>query len=337
MSILVTGGAGYIGSHICVELLNEGYEVVIADNLSNSSIEVLERIKELGKKEVQFYKIDLLDREELDKIFLENSIEGVIHLAGYKSVNESISNPIDYYENNVSGALSLFKIMEKYKVKLLVVSSSATVYGTDNISPVTEEMYLEPINPYGRTKLMLENIAMDLYNSSKDWSISILRYFNPIGAHTSGRIGEDPKNIPNNLMPYITQVAIGKLERLSIYGDDYNTHDGTGVRDYIHVVDLAKAHVKALEKLFKNSGIGVYNIGTGKGYSVLDVVNSFEEASGIKIPYKIVDRRFGDIDISFANADKANRELGWKAEKDISQMCRDSWRWQEMNPQGIGN
>lgn len=335
MSILVTGGAGYIGSHICVELLNEGYEVIIVDNLSNSNIKVLDRIKELGKKKFKFYKVDLLNIEELDNIFLENKIESVIHLAGFKSVSESIITPLNYYQNNVNGALNLFITMEKYKVKQLVISSSATVYGINNISPITEDMDLEPINPYGRTKLMLEQIAYDLYNSNKEWSISILRYFNPIGAHPSGRIGEDPKDTPNNLMPYITQVAIGKMEKLNIYGNDYETPDGTGIRDYIHVVDLAKGHIKSLEKISKEPGVLLYNLGTGKGYSVLDVVNSFEIANEIKIPYKIVGRRSGDIDISFSNANKANKELGWKAEKDLIEMCTDSWRWQKMNPEGI--
>ena len=335
MSILVTGGAGYIGSHICVELLNEQYELIIVDNLSNSNKKVLERIKELGKKDFKFYNIDLLNSEDLDNVFSENNIEGVIHLAGYKSVNESISNPLDYYQNNVSGAIILFKTMEKYNVKQLVISSSATVYGADDISPLTEDMELEPINPYGRTKLILEQIANDLCNSSKEWSISVLRYFNPIGAHISGRIGEDPKGIPNNLMPYITQVAIGKMEKLSIYGNDYETNDGTGVRDYIHVVDLAKGHIKSLKKLSTEKGLMTYNLGTGIGYSVLDLVNSFEKANGIKIPYEIIGRRSGDVGTCFSNADKANKELGWKAEKDIIQMCEDSWRWQKMNPNGI--
>ena len=330
MSILVTGGAGYIGSHICVELLNEQYELIIVDNLSNSNKKVLERIKELGKKDFKFY-----NSEDLDNVFSENNIEGVIHLAGYKSVNESISNPLDYYQNNVSGAIILFKTMEKYNVKQLVISSSATVYGADDISPLTEDMELEPINPYGRTKLILEQIANDLCNSNKECSISVLRYFNPIGAHISGRIGEDPKGIPNNLMPYITQVAIGKMEKLSIYGNDYETNDGTGVRDYIHVVDLAKGHIKSLKKLSTEKGLRIYNLGTGIGYSVLDLVNSFEKANGIKIPYEIIGRRSGDVGTCFSNADKANKELGWKAEKDIIQMCEDSWRWQKMNPNGI--
>ena len=335
MAILVTGGAGYIGSHICVELLNEGYDVIIVDNLVNSNKAILERIKELGKKEYKFYKVDLLNSKELDNIFLENEIEGVIHLAGYKAVSESISNPLMYYHNNVIGALNLCETMKKYNVKQLVISSSATVYGIYNNSPLTEDMPLSPTNPYGRTKLMIEQISHDLYNSDKDWSISILRYFNPIGAHISGRIGEDPKGIPNNIMPYITQVAIGKIEKLNIYGADYETHDGTGIRDYIHVVDLAKGHIKSLDKLFKSKGIEVYNLGRGKGYSVLDLVKSFEIATGVRIPYEIVGRRDGDIGISFSNANKANIDLGWKAEKDIIEMCSDSWRWQDMNPNGI--
>lgn len=335
MAILVTGGTGYIGSHICIELLNKGFELIIVDNLSNSNTKVLDKITEISKRDYKFYKADLLNIEELDNIFSENEIEGVIHLAGYKSVSESIINPLMYYRNNVMGALNLFETMKKYDVKQLVISSSATVYGLNNISPVSEEMPLNPTNAYGRTKLILEEISKDLYNSTKDWSISILRYFNPVGAHKSGKIGENPKGIPDNLMPYITQVAVGKMEKLNIYGADYETKDGTGVRDYIHVVDLAKGHLKSLKELFKGKGISVYNLGTGKGYSVLDLVKSFEIATGIEIPYEIVQRRPGDIDISFADTSKVEKELGWKAEKDIIQMCADSWRWQKMNPDGI--
>lgn len=335
MAILVTGGSGYIGSHISVELLNEGYELIIVDNLSNSNIKALDRIKELTNKDFKFYNVDLNSIKKLDSVFLSNDVEGVIHLAGYKSVNESISDPLLYYQNNISGALNLFKIMGKYEVKHLVISSSATVYGLYNKSPLTEDMNLDPTNPYGRTKLMLEEIANDLYNSGEGWSISILRYFNPIGAHPSGKIGEDPRGTPNNLMPYITQVAINKIDKLLIYGSDYKTHDGTGIRDYIHVVDLAKGHIKSLDKIFQEKQFIVYNLGTGKGYSVLDMVKSFEKANEIKIPYEIVGRRPGDIDISYSNPSKANKELGWKAEKDIIEMCKDSWRWQNMNPNGI--
>lgn len=335
MAILVTGGTGYIGSHICVELLNQGHELIIVDNLVNSNSKVLNRITDITKKDYKFYEVDLLSIKDLDYVFSENKIDGVIHLAGYKSVSESISNSLMYYKNNVMGALNLFEIMKKYDVKRLVLSSSATVYGLNNISPLTEDMPLDPINPYGRTKLMLEQILYDLYNSNKDWSISILRYFNPIGAHFSGLIGEDPKGIPSNIMPYITQVAIEKIEKLNIYGHDYNTQDGTGVRDYIHVVDLARGHLKSLEKLVHGKGIDVYNLGTGKGQSVLDLVRSFHIATGIKVPYELVARRAGDIDISFSDVSKAQRELGWKAEKDIINMCGDSWRWQKMNPNGI--
>lgn len=335
MTILVTGGAGYIGSHLCVELLNNGYKVIVLDNLANSNKNILKKIREITKKNFKFYEVDLLNIEDVDKIFQENTIEGVIHLAGYKSVSESISKPLIYYNNNVIGTLNLLEIMGKYNVKRLVVSSSATVYGLNNNSPLTEDMSLDPTNPYGRTKLILEQILYDIYKSTEDWSISILRYFNPIGAHNSGKIGEDPKGVPDNLMPYITQVAIGKMEKLNIYGDDYQTHDGTGVRDFIHVVDLAKGHLKSLEKLFEKKGISVYNLGTGKGYSVLDLVKSFEIATGIEIPYEIVNRRPGDIDISFSDVSKADKEIGWKAEKDIVEMCTDSWRWQNMNPSGI--
>ncbi|MGE5628326.1 MAG: UDP-glucose 4-epimerase GalE [Solirubrobacterales bacterium] len=334
MSILISGGAGYIGSHTCVELLQAGYELVIVDNFSNSKPEVLNRIKELTNKEFKFYQADLLDKEALEKVFIENKIEAVIHFAGLKAVGESVQMPLKYYHNNITGTLVLCELMEKYNVKKIVFSSSATVYGMNNISPLTEDLPLSTTNPYGSTKLMIEEILQSLYVSDNKWSIALLRYFNPIGAHKSGRIGEDPNGIPNNLMPYITQVAVGKREKLSIFGGDYDTHDGTGVRDYIHVVDLAKGHLKALMKICDSDGVKIYNLGTGAGYSVLDMVKGFEKATGKKIPYVITDRRPGDIATCFADPSKALRELNWKAEMDLEEMCRDSWRWQENNKNG---
>ena len=335
MSILVTGGAGYIGSHTSVELLQAGYDIVIVDNLCNSKPESLNRIEELSGKKPKFYEVDILDREGLNKVFDENTIEAVIHFAGLKAVGESVEKPIEYYENNISGTLVLCDVMRKHNVKEIVFSSSATVYGMNNKAPFSEDMpTASATNPYGSTKLFIEQILSDIYVSDNEWSIALLRYFNPIGAHESGRIGEDPNGIPNNLMPYITQVAVGKRKELSIFGDDYDTHDGTGVRDYIHVVDLAKGHLKAVEKVLNSKGVEAYNLGTGIGYSVLDVVNSFEKASGQKVPYKIVERRAGDIGTCYADAAKALRELGWKAEKDLEDMCRDSWRWQKNNPNG---
>lgn len=334
MSVLVTGGAGYIGSHTCVELLNAGYEIVIVDNFSNSKPEVLNRIKELTNREFKFYKVDLLNSEALEQVFAENKIDAVIHFAGFKAVGESVQLPLKYYYNNITGTLVLCELMQKYGVKKIVFSSSATVYGMNNISPLTEELPLSTTNPYGRTKLMIEGILKDVYEADNEWSVALLRYFNPIGAHASGRIGEDPNGIPNNLMPYITQVAVGKRDKLSVFGADYDTHDGTGVRDYIHVVDLAKGHLKALEKILENPGVLVYNLGTGIGYSVLDVVKSFEKATGKTIPYVLTDRRPGDIAICYADPGKALRELNWKAEKNLIDMCRDSWKWQENNKNG---
>ena len=334
MSILVTGGAGYIGSHTVVELLNAGYEVVIADDYSNSKPEVLNRIKEITGKSFKFYEVNILDKEALETVFKENTLEAVIHFAGYKAVGESVAKPLKYYHNNLTGTLVLCELMAQYNVKKIVFSSSATVYGENNPAPYTEDMPLSATNPYGTTKLMIEQILQDIYISDNSWSIALLRYFNPIGAHESGRIGEDPNGIPNNLMPYITQVAVGKREHLSVFGDDYDTPDGTGVRDYIHVVDLAKGHLKAVNKVLETEQIEAYNLGTGVGYSVLDVVNNFEKATGQNIPYKIVDRRPGDIASFFADASKAATELDWKAEFTLEEMCRDSWKWQENNPNG---
>lgn len=334
MSILITGGAGYIGSHTCVELLNAEYDIVVIDNFSNSKHKSINRLHEITNRSFKFYNADIRDREKLDEVFRENEIQAVIHFAGLKAVGESVRYPIKYYHNNITGTLVLLEIMKKYGVNKIVFSSSATVYGKDNKSPLTEELNLNPSNPYGWTKFMIEQILKDIYQSDKTWSISLLRYFNPIGAHESGRIGEDPNGVPNNLMPYITQVAIGKRDKLYIFGNNYDTHDGTGIRDYIHVVDLAKGHIKSLEKILENSGLFVYNLGTGNGYSVLDVVRSFEKATGIKIDYEVTNRRPGDIGVCYADTTKAYRELGWQAEKDLEDMCRDSWRWQLNNPEG---
>lgn len=334
MKILVTGGAGYIGSHTVIELLGKGYEVVIVDNFYNSHPEVLERIKELSGKDFKFYEIDLLNRNDLKKVFEENKIDSVIHFAGYKAVGESVEKPLMYYHNNLTSTFILCEVMKKYGVKNIVFSSSATVYGLSNVSPLKEDLPLSTTNPYGTTKLFIEQILRDLYISDNDWSIALLRYFNPIGAHISGRIGENPNGIPNNLMPFITQVAVGKREKLSVFGNDYDTVDGTGVRDYIHVVDLAKGHIKALERHMDFKGVEAYNLGTGKGVSVLELVNTFEKVNGVKIPYTISDRRPGDIATCFADASKAKKELGWEAEKTIEDMCKDSWNWQKNNPQG---
>ena len=334
MTVLVTGGAGYIGSHTVIELLNSGNQVIIVDNFYNSQPEVLKRIKELSGKDFKFYEADVLNREELTKIFEENKIDSVIHFAGYKAVGESVEKPLEYYHNNLTSTFILCEVMKKFGVKNLVFSSSATVYGLNNISPLKEELPLSTTNPYGTTKLMIEQILNDLWNSDKEWSIALLRYFNPIGAHESGRIGENPNGIPNNLMPYITQVAVGKREKLSVFGSDYDTVDGTGVRDYIHVVDLAKGHIKALEKHSKINKIEAYNLGAGKGYSVLQLVEAFEKANGVKIPYAISERRAGDVATCYADSSKAKEQLGWEAEKTIEDMCKDSWNWQSKNPNG---
>lgn len=334
MPILVTGGAGYIGSHTCMELLNAEYEIVVVDNLLNSKKESLNRISEIAGKSFPFYKVDLLTESELEKVFMENDIEAVIHFAGLKAVGESVRLPLMYYHNNITGTINLLNIMKKYGVNRLVFSSSATVYGMPESVPISEDFPLKALNPYGRTKLMIEEILTDLYKSDQNWSISLLRYFNPIGAHESGAIGEDPNGIPNNLMPYITQVAVGKLPELSVFGDNYSTADGTGVRDYIHVADLAKGHLKALEKVASSQGIEAYNLGTGKGYSVLQMVEAFEVATGVPVPYKVVPPRPGDAAICFADASKAKKELNWAAEKTLQEMCEDSWRWQSINPNG---
>lgn len=345
MSILVTGGAGYIGSHTCVELLNEGYEVVVIDNLCNSSKESLTRVEEITGKQVKFYEADIRDKDALDRIFLDEDIEAVIHFAGLKAVGESVAKPLEYYFNNITGTLVLCDIMRKHNVKNMVFSSSATVYGIPKSVPMDETFPTGATNPYGRTKLMLEEIFKDLYVSDNDWNIILLRYFNPIGAHKSGLIGEDPNGIPNNLVPYIQQVAIGKLDCLGVYGDDYDTPDGTGVRDYIHVVDLANGHIKALEKLkemkknpnVKEKGVLIYNLGTGHGYSVLEVLQSFEKVVGKPIKYEIKDRRPGDIATCYADTKKAKEELGFVAERGIEEMCEDAWRWQQKNPNGYEN
>ena len=335
MKILCTGGAGYIGSHTCVELLNEGYDVIVIDNLSNSSEAALERVEQITGKKLTFYKGDIRDKDILEKIFSENEISAVIHFAGLKAVGESVEKPIEYYENNIGGTLVLCDVMRSYGVKNIIFSSSATVYGDPAFIPITEECPKgSPTNPYGWTKSMLEQILTDIHTSDNEWNVVLLRYFNPIGAHESGLIGEDPKGIPNNLVPYIAQVAVGKREALGVFGNDYDTPDGTGVRDYIHVVDLAKGHVKALSKLAPGCGVSIYNLGTGVGYSVLDVLHAYEKACGKTLPYVIKPRRAGDIATCYCNAEKAKRELSWVAEKNISDMCADSYRWQSKNPNG---
>lgn len=334
MAILITGGAGYIGSHTMVEFLNAGRELVVVDNFVNSKPEALERVKKITGKDFKFFQVDLLDKEALDRVVRENNIDSCIHFAGLKAVGESCAKPLLYYHNNITGTLNLCEVLQKYNAKKIVFSSSATVYGNPASVPITEDFPLSTTNPYGETKLMIERILKDLYAADPEWSISVLRYFNPIGAHKSGLIGEDPQGIPNNLLPYITQVAAGRRECLSIFGNDYNTPDGTGVRDYIHVVDLARAHLKAIERAETITGIEHFNIGTGVGYSVLDIVHAYEKATGIKINYKITDRRPGDIDECYANPKKAAEVLGWKAEYNIEDMCRDSYNWQLKNPKG---
>ena len=335
-TILVTGGAGYIGSHTCVELLNAGYDVVVGDNLCNSCKESLKRVEEITGKSVTFYEVDLLDKPALDQVFDNERIDGVIHFAGLKAVGESVYKPLEYYHNNITGTLILCDSMRNHGVKSIVFSSSATVYGDPAFIPITEECPKGAItNPYGQTKGMLEQILTDLHTADPEWKVMLLRYFNPIGAHKTGRIGENPRGIPNNLLPYITQVAVGKLVCLGVFGNDYDTPDGTCVRDYIHVVDLADGHVKALNKMAgENGGVWIYNLGTGTGYSVLDVINAFEEANDLKINYVFKDRRAGDIPSCYADPAKAERELGWKAQYGIREMCEDSWRWQKNNPNG---
>ena len=338
MAILVTGGAGYIGSHTVVELQNAGYDVVVLDNLSNASEKALDRVSKITGKPVKFYKADILDRDALNNIFDKETIESCIHFAGLKAVGESVVKPWEYYENNIAGTLTLVDVMRKHNVKNIISSSSATVYGDPAQIPITEECPKgQCTNPYGWTKSMLEQVLTDIQKADPEWNVMLLRYFNPIGAHKSGTIGENPNGIPNNLMPYITQVAVGKLKELGVFGNDYDTPDGTGVRDYIHVVDLAKGHVKALKKIGENPGLAIYNLGTGKGYSVLDIVKNFEAATGVKIPYVIKPRRAGDIATCYCDASKAEKELGWKAENGIREMCEDSWRWQSDNPQGYEN
>ena len=329
MAVLLPGGAGFIGSHTAVELLNAGKEIIIIDNFSNSKPEVLESIKKITGKDFKFYEMDYLDEEKLEKVFEENNIEAVLNFAGFKAVGESVKKPIEYYKNNISGALVLLETMKKHNVKKFIFSSSATVYGEPEKVPITEEFKTGgTTNPYGTTKLFIEQILKDIYASDNSWDICILRYFNPVGAHESGLIGEEPQGTPNNLMPYIVRVANGELKELSVFGNDYNTPDGTGVRDYIHVVDLAKGHVKALEKLDrKQNGLYIYNLGTGKGYSVLDMVKAFEKVTGKKVPYKIAPRREGDIATCYAEPKKAKEELGWQAEKTLEDMCKDSWNY----------
>ena len=337
MAILVTGGAGYIGSHTCIELINAGYDIVVLDNLCNSSKESLNRVGKIVGKEIKFYEADIRDAKALDEIFANEDISAVIHFAGLKAVGESVAKPLAYYDNNIAGTVTLCDAMRRAGVKNIIFSSSATVYGDPAFIPITEECPKgQCTNPYGWSKSMLEQILTDLHTSDPEWNVVLLRYFNPVGAHKSGTIGEDPKGIPNNLMPYITQVAVGKREFLGVFGNDYDTHDGTGVRDYIHVVDLADGHVKALKKIEEKAGVCVYNLGTGNGYSVLDMVKAFSKACGNELPYKILDRRPGDIATCYADPAKAKAELGWEAVRGLEEMCEDSWRWQSNNPNGYG-
>ncbi len=334
MAILVTGGAGYIGTHTCIELLQSGHEVIVIDNFSNSKPEALKRVTKITGRKMKIYHVDLLNKMDLNQVFIENNVEAVIHLAGLKSVGESTLIPLRYYENNIAGTVNLCNTMRKYSVKKLVFSSSATVYGSVSNKPIHEEMPLAAVTPYGRSKLVIEEMLQDLEASDPMWHIAILRYFNPIGAHESGQIGEDPVGIPNNLLPYISQVAIREIRQLNIFGNDYPTKDGTGVRDYIHVVDLAKGHLAALEKISSVPGIDAFNLGTGKGYSVFDMIQAFEKASQTSIPYKVVERRQGDVAICFADTTKAKEQLHWQATKEINDMCADTWRWQQQNPHG---
>ena len=335
MNILVTGGAGYIGSHTCVELLNAGYDIIVLDNLSNSCEKSLDVVRSITGRDFPFYKVDMLDYSDMEKVFSENKIDAVIHFAGLKAVGESTQMPIKYYHNNITGTLNLLMLMEKYDVNNLVFSSSATVYGMPETVPIREDFPLSTTNPYGSTKLMIEGILQDAYKANNKLSVSLLRYFNPIGAHKSGLMGEDPKGIPNNLLPYVAQVAVGKLEKVHVFGNDYPTHDGTGVRDYIHVVDLALGHLKTVEKCSDKPGVHIFNLGTGNGYSVLDVIKAFSKACGKDVPYQIDERRPGDIAECFADASKAKNELGWEATRGIEEMCEDSWRWQSKNPNGF--
>ena len=334
MAVLVTGGTGYIGSHTIIQLIEAGNQVIIVDNLLNSSKIVLERIKEITGTEVKFYEKDLMNIDDIDLIFKENEIHSVIHFAALKAVGESVKKPLDYYRNNLMGTLNLLQVMKQHQVKKFVFSSSATVYGNPESCPITESFPLSTTNPYGATKLMIEDILRDICQADSEFNVAILRYFNPVGAHSSGRIGEEPQGIPNNLMPYITKVAVGELECLSVFGNDYDTHDGTGVRDYIHVEDLAEGHLKALKKIQENCGLVTYNLGTGTGYSVLDLVQTFSKVSNKEIPYKMVARRPGDIAMCYADPAKAKTELNWEAKYNLEEMCRDSWRWQKGNPNG---
>ncbi len=334
MKILLTGGAGYIGSHTCLEMLNAGYELVVVDNLSNSKETALQRVQEITGKSLTFYKVDLRDRPALEEVFQRESVEGVIHFAGLKAVGESVSIPLRYYHNNLTGTLVLCEVMKQFGVRNLVFSSSCTVYGEPKSVPITEDFPLSATNPYGYSKLMIEQILRDLHHAEPEWNITLLRYFNPVGAHSSGRIGEDPSGIPNNLLPYVAQVAVGRHPHVRVFGDDYPTPDGTGVRDYIHVIDLAQGHIKALQKLESNPGLVTYNLGTGRGFSVLEVIHAFEQACGKPIPYQIYARRPGDVPTSYADASKAQRELGWSAQRGMTEMCADMWKWQSANPQG---
>jgi UDP-glucose 4-epimerase len=337
VNILVTGGAGYIGSHTSVELLNAGYDITVVDNLCNSKEESLRRVQELTGKRLVFYKVDLLDRPNLEKVFNDHPIHAVIHFAGLKSMGESVHIPLDYFHNNVTGSLILLQVMKKFRVHNIVFSSSAGVYGEATTVPITEEYPVSILNPYSRSKLMIEDILCDLHVAEPDWNIALLRYFNPVGAHPSGRIGEDPKGIPNNLLPYVAQVAVGKHPYVRVWGNDYPTPDGTDIRDYIHIMDLASGHIRALEKLEAQPGLVTYNLGTGHGTSVLEVIKAFENACGHKIPYKIMERRPGDAVISYADPSKANRELNWFARRTMDEMCADSWRWQSQNPDGFAD